>query len=316
MDIQQVQYYLALTESSSFAKAADSLFISRQGLSKSITILEKELGVSLFCRTSNGIELTESGEIFRVHALRLIDEYNAALRNIKDHRTSRGTHIQYVIPNGFWKNVHMDMFYGFFDTHPDITYSSFHYSDDEVLDVCLKGGFDFAITSNPQKMKQFNYYPLFRNYRCISVGTRHQLAKLERLHTIDLKDHIVAATSNGSFDYPWLLRMCNDAGFQPNLRAIQDGLTSFQYAESGRLPSLLIGNICESNGGSENCRYLFWDEDELEKTVIEVNIVTLKGKSIPSTIQSLISYAQEYCQKQLSQNDSYPYTRMVSLAEE
>jgi LysR family cyn operon transcriptional activator len=114
MDIQQLRYYLTLADSNSFAKAADNLFISRQGLSKSITILEKELGMPLFYRTSTGVELTESGEIFHAHALRIMDEYQAALNTIQNLNTVKGQHIQYIAPNGFWKNVYMDMFDGFF----------------------------------------------------------------------------------------------------------------------------------------------------------------------------------------------------------
>lgn len=311
MDIQQLQYYLALAESSSFAKAADNLFISRQGLSKSIAILEKELGVPLFCRTMSGIELTEAGEVFRIHAMRIIDEYNAALRNIHHDSTACGSHIQYILPNSFWHNVRMDMFFGYFDQHPEITYSSFSYSDSEVLDVLLKGGFDFAVTSNPHKLEQLNYYPLFRNYRCLLVEQSHPLAKLERIKTSDLNGHMITVTSNGSFDHPWLSRMCRDAGFRPSLRAIQDGMTSFQYAESGREPTLVIGNICESNEVRGECRYLFWDEGELDKTVIDVSIVTLKDRPLSPAVQGLISYAQEYCRDQLNKNDHYPYNTQV-----
>lgn len=314
MDIQQIRYFIVLAEYKSFAKAAEQLYISRQGLSKSIMILEKEFNVPLFLRTSTGIELTENGKTFYAHALRLVDEYDSALRNIQKPNAAQGSHIQFILPNGFWKNVHMDMLDGFFDQHPEITFSSFHYSDNMVLNMFLQGNFDFAITSDPHKNDKLQYHPLFRNYRCVSVGKDHPLAQKAYIQTIDLKDYLIAAVAGGSFDSVWLQHICNDVGFAPQLKKIQDGLTAFQYVENGRLPSLLVGNICESNDGIMYSRYLFWNEDELEKTAIDFSIVTIKGKPLSPIIKSLIQYAQDYCQTQLSNNNHYPYNIVTDFS--
>ncbi len=48
-----------------FLKQLKNLYISQQGLSKSISNLEKEIGVSVFNRTSKGNELTEYGEYLK-----------------------------------------------------------------------------------------------------------------------------------------------------------------------------------------------------------------------------------------------------------
>ena len=75
MDLQQINYFLALADAGSFSTASESLFISRQGLSKTIARLEKELGVSLLQRSPSGVELTDPGRIFLRHARLVSREY-------------------------------------------------------------------------------------------------------------------------------------------------------------------------------------------------------------------------------------------------
>ena len=46
----------------SFSKASEFTFTSQPAISKSIKKLEKELGVQLFYRTINGVQLTDKGK--------------------------------------------------------------------------------------------------------------------------------------------------------------------------------------------------------------------------------------------------------------
>lgn len=48
MDIQQIKYFSRVYEMRSFTQAADSLFISRQALRKSVARLAQEMGEPLF----------------------------------------------------------------------------------------------------------------------------------------------------------------------------------------------------------------------------------------------------------------------------
>jgi DNA-binding transcriptional LysR family regulator len=62
MDHRQLLNFLSVCEEKSFSKAAKRCFITHQGLSKSIKLLENEFNVPLFVRTGSGIETTEFGK--------------------------------------------------------------------------------------------------------------------------------------------------------------------------------------------------------------------------------------------------------------
>ena len=53
MDIQQIKYFSRVYEMRSFTQAADSLFISRQALRKSVARLAQEMGEPLFENRGN-----------------------------------------------------------------------------------------------------------------------------------------------------------------------------------------------------------------------------------------------------------------------
>ncbi len=62
MNLQQLRYVVALAETQSFTKAAESAFVVQSALSQQVRKLEDELGVALFERTTRSVSLTPAGE--------------------------------------------------------------------------------------------------------------------------------------------------------------------------------------------------------------------------------------------------------------
>ncbi len=68
MEIRQLEYFVTSVKEKSFYKASAKLFTSQPAISKSIALLEKEIGAKLFDRTSKGITVTARGEQFYHYA--------------------------------------------------------------------------------------------------------------------------------------------------------------------------------------------------------------------------------------------------------
>ena len=54
MQPKQLQYFITAYATKNIQRAAEKLFVSRQGISKTIRELEQELGADLFLRSSKG----------------------------------------------------------------------------------------------------------------------------------------------------------------------------------------------------------------------------------------------------------------------
>lgn len=73
MEVQQLRHLQAAANSTSYAQAAKKCFTSRQNIAHSIKALESELGVVLFFRKGNTMELTPDGK--QVASLRQISPW-------------------------------------------------------------------------------------------------------------------------------------------------------------------------------------------------------------------------------------------------
>lgn len=80
MKIEHLEYILMVAECGSISKAANLLYMTQPQLSHIIRDLEAELAFPIFVRKNSGIELSQKGEEFIIHAKRIINENNKILR--------------------------------------------------------------------------------------------------------------------------------------------------------------------------------------------------------------------------------------------
>lgn len=61
MTLQQLKYISMVEKCGSFSKAAQKLYVSQPSVSSLIHVLEEELGITIFTRSSSGIAITNEG---------------------------------------------------------------------------------------------------------------------------------------------------------------------------------------------------------------------------------------------------------------
>jgi LysR family transcriptional regulator, flagellar master operon regulator len=78
MDISLFKTFLCVARVRHFGKAADTLFVTQAAVSARIKLLESTLGVQLFKRERNNIQLTPAGERLRKHAETIVSGWERA----------------------------------------------------------------------------------------------------------------------------------------------------------------------------------------------------------------------------------------------
>ena len=73
MDLQQLKYFLSVSQTLNFSEAAKRHFMTQPAVSRQITKLENELNVKLFFRSSHKVALTDAGKEFYKYALDILD---------------------------------------------------------------------------------------------------------------------------------------------------------------------------------------------------------------------------------------------------
>ena len=83
MTLSELKYIVALSQERHFGRAAERCFVSQPTLSVAIKKLEDELGIGLFERSKNAVNLTPLGEQI-VHQAQVVLENVATLKNIAE----------------------------------------------------------------------------------------------------------------------------------------------------------------------------------------------------------------------------------------
>jgi DNA-binding transcriptional LysR family regulator len=89
MNDAQLNCFLAVCRTLNFSRAAEQLFITQPALSYQIRSLEKELGVSLFERSTTHVRLTDAGNAFAGPAQVLHQQYFTALDAVRPYVQSQ-----------------------------------------------------------------------------------------------------------------------------------------------------------------------------------------------------------------------------------
>ncbi len=146
MDILTLRYFACICQNKSIAKSADSFFISRQALSKSMINLEKELGVQLLIRNHSGINITPAGQRLWDSAQGILQIWDTTQEDLKkiQHQSLQIIRAGYgQISFTLWKSDHVCQFSLL---HPEISVHTEIALPDELHTALLEGRLDIAVT--------------------------------------------------------------------------------------------------------------------------------------------------------------------------
>lgn len=187
MNLRQLEYFIAISETMNFTKAANNLFISQTALTKQIKSLEKELDTLLFNRDSKQISLTDSGKYFLIEAKKIINQVNLSKNNFISYQQG----ITGNLKIGFLKNLDPNLLVKIISKlnkkYPLLTIELNSYSNHELYQQLESATIDLTLTmSNHDPRYQqilINKYPLV-----VLVNKKSELAKKNKLHQSELNN--------------------------------------------------------------------------------------------------------------------------------
>jgi DNA-binding transcriptional LysR family regulator len=87
LEIRQMRHVLALAELGSFARAAVALHLSQSALSRSIQVVEQQVGAALFLRSAAGVVPTDIGRVLAQRARQVVQMAEEIEREVLSNRT-------------------------------------------------------------------------------------------------------------------------------------------------------------------------------------------------------------------------------------
>jgi DNA-binding transcriptional LysR family regulator len=150
MELQQLRYVIAVSETANFTRAAEQCHVVQSALSHQIAALERELGFTLFARTSRRVQLTSAGEAFLPAARQCVE---AAERAVADAAAAvgevRGRLAVGVIPTVTGIDVPA-VLRRFRKAHPQVHVVLTVAGSDELAERVRSGQVDIAVLGLPE----------------------------------------------------------------------------------------------------------------------------------------------------------------------
>ena len=145
MRIKQLQSFISVIEKGSIRAAARAIGVSQPVVTKSIRVLERDLGAPLFDRISSGARLSRFGEAFAPRARLLLSEMQRALDEIEQLRNESAGHVSV----GITTSVAMTILPRAYSTLREQLPGSEIDITEDILPVLLRellnGTFDFVV---------------------------------------------------------------------------------------------------------------------------------------------------------------------------
>lgn len=187
MNLQHLEYFIAIAENKSVSKAAEELYITQPTLSRILKSMEAEMGVPLFKRTAKGVEVTESGEELYQTAKRVVDMLSDVKHSIKPTPEPKHTLKIYAAAIG---QSPLDVINEFRKFHPSI-----------VIDYNLIM-FDYENFTFPCSLSQENTIIMVPEMKKLPSAEDYQCVKYEELEACAIlpKNHRLANRSELRLD--------------------------------------------------------------------------------------------------------------------
>jgi DNA-binding transcriptional LysR family regulator len=221
LDFNHLRYFIQVAEAGSLRQAAEKLNVSQPPLGRKISNLEYELGTKLFERRANGVELTEAGREFLVHARDMVSR----LSNAADATSMASMGLMGSLSVGYVD----DFLFGII-TRALTSFKTQHYSvslrhdmmcAQPIIDKVMRGDLDIGFVPLPLPadasglaIAQFKPLPL------VVVAPRdHPMAERESVSISDFRDEtwIWATTLPTSGFYQQIAGLFHRAQISPRI---------------------------------------------------------------------------------------------------
>ena len=182
LNLRRLRYFAAVAEELHFGRAADRLHIAQPVLSRQIALLERELGVELFDRSSRGTQLTDAGRALRDDAKSVMWSATALQRRARV--SARGAQ-RFVI--GFMPGLlATPIVRALADGLPELDVSVVRTSWDDQVEMLHDGRVDISLVRLPVDRRGLTVLPLFDEARLVALPASHPLASRDTVTVADL----------------------------------------------------------------------------------------------------------------------------------
>ena len=197
IEIGDIEAFIELTETNSFAKAAVNLNLSQPALSRRIQKLEYELGTTLFDRTTRKVQLSYSGRNFYERARGILEAIKTASKTLNE-KYSFPSIIKVGAVNSALRNILYPTLKIFKAMEPRCKIQIIERSANYVVDSVLGGECDFGVNFTGLQEPGISFENLFIEDYVVVFPKGDPLEKKRKIKLSEIKNRDFISVWKGS----------------------------------------------------------------------------------------------------------------------
>mgnify|MGYP001041003674 CR=1 FL=1 len=209
---RNLQAFVYVAQSNSFAEAADKLHLTQPALSSAIKKLEEQIGGSLFIRSTRRVSLTPEGRVFLPHALRVLRDWDDALSDIQTLFAMEKGQLTIAAMPSFAESHLPSLLATYHSLAPNINIRIVDVVMENVIDEVKKGRADIGFTFEPMAADGLDFVPLFNDQFVAVVNPHHPLAVHTSIEWAQCIAHSFVMMNRGSAVRRWTQEKLEQCG--------------------------------------------------------------------------------------------------------
>lgn len=160
--LSQYRIFYAVAKAGNISKAAKELFISQPAISKSISKLEENLGVTLFTRNSRGVQMTVEGQVLYSHVCNAFDTLNRGENELKRIRNFNIGQIKIGVSNTLCKYILLPYLKGFLEEYPHVKIMIDSQDTARTISMLEQQQLDIGLIAEPKSRRCLSFLPVMQ----------------------------------------------------------------------------------------------------------------------------------------------------------
>lgn len=232
LETYMIQQLATFAEEGTLSAVAERLHISQPAISRSMSKMEKIIGVPLFERTKNSIRLNSFGMLVARHAGIILCAQEEMLRAVREkYRRSRTFSYGAIAPAPAWELSPI-----LSQMYPGMTVScELHEKEETLLKGLDEKRYDIIVLLNPETAENYFCRPFIREHLSVLLPKKHRLAAKKAIWLKDLAGEKILIHDKIGFWYSMVRRKVPEAVFleQPELASL------LEIVKNSHLPSFI-----------------------------------------------------------------------------
>lgn len=231
LSLHKLEIFLVVAREGKISRAAENLFMTQAAVSQHIHDLETSLGVSLFSRHSQGVNLTTAGETLLGYAQNILSTISAAEIAITQVKNLKNGKLEIGLTPSAASLLLSDWLSEFRKEYPSIVVSALTNITPLLEQALLEKKIDLAFVEGEiRNAAQLRVVNLMETQIFIAVSGTHPWATRQSVSIKELAQEPYLSRQGSSHTHSWVMELFGGFGLKPNIVAEFDNPYAIQRA--------------------------------------------------------------------------------------